>query len=129
MEQNKNVVGWFEIPVTDMERAIKFYEEILGIILYRNQFGPLDMAWFQMDETGNGAPGSLVYYPDQYKPSADGVLIYFTSPSGDVSQELARVEKAGGKLLRPKTLISEDVGYMGLFFDTEGNKIAIHSRK
>jgi len=129
MEQKKNVVGWFEIPVINMERAIRFYEETLCIKLYRNQFGPLDMAWFQMEETGNGSPGSLVYYPDQYKPSAEGVLIYFTSPSGDVSRELERVEKAGGKLLRPKTLISEDVGYMGLFIDTEGNRIAVHSRK
>jgi predicted enzyme related to lactoylglutathione lyase len=57
------------------------------------------------------------------------VQLYFTSPSGDAANELARVEGAGGKLLQPKTLISEDVGYYGLLLDTEGNRIAVHSIK
>jgi len=39
------------------------------------------------------------------------------------------VEKAGGRVLQPKTLINEDVGYMGLFLDTEGNRMAVHSRR
>ena len=63
------------------------------------------------------------------KLSADGVQIYFTSPSGDAAKELSKVENAGGNLLRPKTLISEDVGYYGLLLDTEGNRIAVHSRE
>jgi predicted enzyme related to lactoylglutathione lyase len=89
--------------------------------------GSLEMAWFPWIEDAVGSPGSLVYQEDFFKPSADGVQIYFTSPSGDATNELARVEKAGGKLLRPKTLISEEVGYYGLILDTEGNRIAIHS--
>jgi predicted enzyme related to lactoylglutathione lyase len=124
-----NVVGWFEIPVSDMERAMKFYETILGISLSRQQMGPLDMAMFPMIEKGLGAAGSLVRHPDHYQPSQSGVLIYLTPPSGDLSIELGRVAGAGGKVLREKTLISPDVGYMGLFVDTEGNRIAIHSRE
>lgn len=129
MGEKKNVVGWFEIPVIEMDRAMKFYQEVLGIKIYRHTLGPLDMAWFQENEAGEGSPGSLVCYPEFYKPSVDGTLIYFTSPSGDCGNELARVEKAGGKLIRDKRLISEDVGYMGLLIDSEGNRIAIHSRK
>jgi predicted enzyme related to lactoylglutathione lyase len=129
MAKRKNVVGWFEIPVTNMDRAMKFYEEVMDIRLYRHTLGPLDMAWFQEDESGEGSPGSLVCHPEFYKPSTDGTLIYFTSPSGDCKNELDRVEKAGGKLLRGSTLISEDVGYMGLLIDSEGNRVAIHSRK
>jgi predicted enzyme related to lactoylglutathione lyase len=87
------------------------------------------MAWFPWIEDAVGAPGSLVQMEESYKPSMDGVLIYFTSPSGDVDNEMARVEQAGGKLLLPKTHISEDVGFYGLFLDTEGIRIAIHSRQ
>ncbi len=129
MHMDKNVVGWFEIPVSDMDRAIRFYEQVLDLKLERHPMGPLDMAWFPFTETGIGAPGSLVYHPDHYRPSADGSLIYFTARSGDLAVELGRVEKAGGRVLQPKTLINEDVGYMGLFLDTEGNRMAVHSRR
>jgi uncharacterized protein len=123
-----NAVGWFEIPVLDMERAIAFYQKVFDVELQRNQMGDLDMAWFPMIEDSMGAPGSLVYKEDAYKPSMDGVLIYFTAHSGDAANELSRVEAAGGQVLLPKTLISEDAGYMGVIRDTEGNRIAIHSR-
>lgn len=123
-----NIVGWFEIPVENMERAMKFYETVLDIKLERHQFGQEDMAWFPFIETGLGASGSLVKHTE-YKPSDKGVLIYITPPSGDLSNELSRVEKAGGKVLLEKKLITEDIGYMGLFLDTEGNRIGIHSRK
>lgn len=126
---DKNVVGWFEIPVLDLDRSRKFYEVVLGLKLECHTMGPLEMAWFPWIEDAVGSPGSLVQQEEFYKPSADGVQIYFTSPSGDTANELARVEPAGGKLLRPKTLISEDVGYYGLLLDTEGNSIAIHSLK
>ena len=126
---NQNVVGWFEIPVTDMERAIQFYETVFDLKLSRHLLGPLDMAWFPAVENGSGSPGSLVSNQRAYKPSQDGVLIYFTAHSGDVSNELARVEKAGGKILLPRTQISEEVGFMALISDSEGNRIALHSRK
>lgn len=123
-----NVVGWFEVPVTNMERAIKFYETVFDFKLERHQMGPLDMAWFPWKEDGLGAPGSLVKN-ENYKPSTDGTLVYFTAHSGDLANELARVESAGGKVLLPKRLISEDYGYMALCLDTEGNRIALHSRQ
>lgn len=124
-----NAVGWFEIPVNDMERAMAFYEKVLDLKMQRNQMGPLDMAWFPWIETGAGSPGSLVYHADFYKPSADGVLIYLTAHSGDLDNELARVEAAGGKVLQPKTHISEEYGFMALLLDSEGNRVALHSRQ
>jgi predicted enzyme related to lactoylglutathione lyase len=129
MEIQHNVVGWFEIPVLDMDRAIKFYETVTGLKLTRHQMGPLEMAWFPWIEKGMGASGSLVSLKEAYKPCRDGILIYLTAFSGDVAIELSRVEAAGGKILERKKLISEDVGYMGLFIDPEGNRIALHSRK
>jgi hypothetical protein len=73
--------------------------------------------------------GSLVYSPGNYKPSTNGVLVYITPPSGDLAIELSRVKEAGGQVIMDKTLISDDIGYMGLFIDSEGNRMAIHSRQ
>jgi len=128
VELKRNVVGWFEIPVSDMERAIKFYEAVFNFELERHKMGELDMAWFPFADVP-GAPGTLVSHKEFYKPSSDGVLIYFTCHSGDLNNELARLEAAGGKVLMSKKLISQDVGYMALCTDTEGNRIALHSRK
>ncbi len=131
MEITQNVVGWFEIPVKDMERAMKFYETVLNVKLDRHQMGPFDMAWFPFPkkEAASGAAGSLVYHEELYETSAAGVLVYFSSLSGDLDNELSRVEAAGGKILSPKTLITEDIGYMGMILDTEGNRVAFHSKK
>jgi len=128
MELKNNVVGWFEIPVHDMERAVRFYETVFDVKLQREKMDSLDMAWFPWIETGMGAGGSLVYAPEFYKPSDSGVLVYFTAQSGDLINELSRVEAAGGKIHKKKTLIKEDIGYMAVVMDTEGNMIALHSR-
>lgn len=129
MKITHNVVGWFEIPVTNMDRAIQFYETVLGISLDKQQVGAAEMAWFPSMETAVGAPGALIYQPDHYTPSSQGTLVYFTAFSGDLSNELGKVESAGGKIQMPKTEISPDIGFMGVFVDTEGNRVALHSRK
>ena len=122
-----NAVGWFEVPVTDMERAIKFYETVFELKLERHTMGELDMAWWPGTESAPGAGGSLVFHPAWYTPSLTGVLVYFTAPSGDLNNELSRVQKAGGEILIPRRQISEEYGYMALIVDTEGNRIALHS--
>lgn len=124
-----NMVGWFEIPVHKMERAIAFYEKVLDLKLDRNTMDPLDMAWFPFATEGSGSGGTLVHFPAAYKPSTDGVLVYLTAHSGDLANELSRIEEAGGKVLQGKTQISEEHGYMALFIDSEGNRLALHSRE
>lgn len=128
MQITHNVVGWFEIPVEDMDRAIRFYETVFGFTLERHQMGPLDMAWFPSVDNSIGSGGTLVKHPEYYKPSSDGILVYFTAFSGDLANELSRVEAAGGKVVHEKALIAEDIGYMAMFIDSEGNRVALHSR-
>ncbi len=123
-----NILGWFEIPVKDMDRAMKFYESVFDIKLQRQKMNTLDMAWFPWKEEAPGAPGSLVYNEEFYTPSEKGVLIYLTTPTGDLNKDLSGIEEAGGKVMIPRTHIAEDVGYMAVFMDTEGNRIALHSR-
>lgn len=123
-----NAVGWFEIPVTDMDRAVKFYETALGYKLERHPMGPLEMAWFPMHGEAKGASGSLVKYPEAYKPSQDGVLIYFTSPTSNLNVDCEKVKAAGGQVTVQPKQISPDYGYMCVILDSEGNRIALHSR-
>lgn len=123
-----NMVGWFEIPVEDMDRAKAFYEAVFQVGIQVHDMGDTKMGWFPWNHEKPGAAGTLIQNKDWYRPSnVAGVLIYFNSE--DVQNELDRVEAAGGRILKPKTQISPDVGYMALFLDTEGNRIALHSRK
>jgi predicted enzyme related to lactoylglutathione lyase len=128
---NSQMVGWFEVPVLDMDRAVKFYNSVFNIVIKVQQFGPTAMGWFPFseDENAKGASGTLIHNPAHYTPSEQGPLLYFTSRSGDINDELGRIEAAGGEILRTKTQISEDHGYMALFKDSEGNRIALHSLK
>ena len=123
----KNVVGWFEIPVSDIDRAIKFYEDVFGYKLEKREMGPLNMALFPggPNSEKSGAAGSLMQYDRFYKPSKEGALLYFNSPSGDLQNELDKVEKNGGEIVIQKTQITEEIGYMGVFVDSEGNHIAL----
>ena len=128
---NSQMVGWFEIPVLNMERAIQFYNKVFNIEIKAQQFGPTAMGWFPFadNQEAKGSAGTLIHNPEHYKPSDQGTLIYFTSRSGDLNDELGRIEAAGGTILKVKTQISEEHGFMGLFLDTEGNRIALHSLK
>ena len=74
-----------------------------------------------------GVGGALVDSGGFHKPSAtEGPLIYLNA-NPDVNLVLNRIEPAGGKILIPKTEISPEYGHMGVFMDTEGNRIAVHS--
>ncbi len=125
MEKPRNPVGWFEIPVTDMKRAVAFYEGVFGQKLSVNEVGTDLMAWFPMVNDTYGGTGSLVKR-DGFTPSTIGVLIYFTAP--DIDGTLRKIMDLGGKILQPTTDIGE-YGYVAYFLDTEGNRIALHRIK
>jgi predicted enzyme related to lactoylglutathione lyase len=119
-------IGWFEVPVQNMDRAIAFYEKAFDCKLSKQEMGDLVMAWFPWDQEKLGAGGSLVLHKDFYKTSDfAGPLIYFSSENCEI--ELGRVEKAGGSVLINKKMIAPDIGYVGVFLDSEGNRIAVHS--
>ena len=120
-----NMVGWFEIPVNDMDRAKAFYEAVFKVDIQIVDFGGMLMGWFPYEEGKEGA-GTLIKQ-DTYIPSQEGTLVYFICE--DVQNELDRIEAAGGKLYQPKTQISPEHGFMAAFIDTEGNRVALHSRK
>lgn len=119
-----DAISWFEIPVADFDRARKFYGEIYGKELHTMDMPGLKMALIPM-ESREGVGGALVY-GESYEPSAKGSMVYLNA-GNDLNDMLGRVEKAGGKILINKTLISPEIGYMALLLDSEGNRVALHS--
>jgi len=123
----KNAISWFEIPTTDIERAQAFYETIFNIKLAPFETDNFKMRMFPIDDPKTGIGGALSYAEGFYNPSAtDGPLVYLNA-NPDVQIVLDRIEKAGGKVVVPKTQISADYGHMAVFIDSEGNRIALHS--
>lgn len=127
MTAQENSLNWFEISVTDINRAKKFYESIFGIELPVQEMMGMKMAFFPSEDMNGKVSGSLVEGP-MHKPSADGAKIYLNG-NPDLANALSKVEAAGGKVLVPKTKISDEVGFMAFFSDTEGNTVALHSNK
>jgi uncharacterized protein len=122
-----NAISWFEIGVTDLDRATKFYEQIFGISLIPMDMPNIKMRMFPVDDPMTGIGGALVDSGGFHKPSGtDGVLIYLNG-NPDVDNVLSKVEEAGGKVMVPKTEISPEYGFMAVFIDSEGNRIGLHS--
>lgn len=123
----QHAISWFEIPATDIDRATKFYEAIFNIKLNPLDLPNIKMRMFPLDDPMNGVGGAVVDSGGFHKPSVtDGPLIYLNG-NPDVQNVLSKVEAAGGKIMVPKTQISEEYGYMAVFIDTESNRIALHS--
>ena len=120
----QGMITWFEIPVLDFERAKTFYECVLGKKIHTYEMGGVQHGFWEHSPSVIG--GALVQ--DELKPSKDGVLVYFNGGL-DLSTILNKVEGSGGKVVLPKTQISPEIGFMAKFEDTEGNILALHSRR
>ncbi len=119
----KSHIALFEIPATDISRAINFYQAILDINIEKVEMPGMEMGIFPYE--GQMVTGVIVK-GEGYKPSADGVTIYLNA--GDNLQTvLDKVEKNGGKILLPKTAHADNSGFFALFLDTEGNRLGLNS--
>lgn len=121
----RNIAVWFEIPVKEMERARLFYSNVLGYDMPVQDMGGVLMAFFPM--AGHGNSGALIR-GDGYEPCERGTVVYLNAGE-DLAESLERIEPAGGKIVVPKTMITEEYGHFALFQDTEGNLVGLHSMK
>lgn len=119
----KNFVSWFEIPAVNFERAVKFYEDIYGIQLESHEGKGFKMAYFP----AQGGIGGAIICGEGSVPSDTGSLIYLNG-GDDLQLILDRIPHAGGRILLEKQTISEEAGCFALFIDSEGNKMALHSK-
>ena len=117
------MLNWFELPVSDFQRAKQFYEQILNIRMDTEDAGAYKMGFFPFQ---NGKPAGCITHGYGCIPDNTGTLIYLNG-NPDLSIILERVEAAGGKILLPKTAVGANFGYFAHFEDTEGNKVGLHS--
>lgn len=120
-----NALNWFEIPVSDFERAKNFYSAIFAYDMPTTTMGQKQLGFFPMER---GLVGGAIVKAPGYTPSETGTLVYLNCGE-DLTPYLNRIEAAGGKVLSGKTIISSEIGYWSLFSDTEGNRVALHSIK
>ncbi|MDN4480599.1 VOC family protein [Demequina muriae] len=118
-----NTLTWFEIPVTDLERATAFYRSVL-----KAEFSPEDDGEGHRKsifETDSGVSGALSHGAD-WVPSESGTMVYFDA-NPDLAPVLDRVTQAGGEVVEPKQEVGGDHGYWARFRDTEGNIVGLLS--
>ncbi len=116
-------VAIFEIPATDITRAISFYEKILDLKIEKMEFPGMEMGLLPFE---NQVVTGVIMQGEGYKPSADGVTVYLNC-GNDLQKVLDKVESNGGKIIIPKTPHADEVGFFAIFMDSEGNKMGLHS--
>jgi len=116
-----NPVGYFEIPVTDLERAMNFYGQVFGYDFVVEEIHGNRMALFPFSKEGTGVSGALAQ-GEIYRPSLEGSLVYFSVQS--IDETIRKAEKAGGSTLFPKTQAGE-YGFVAELKDSEGNRIGL----
>ncbi|MGB0372264.1 MAG: VOC family protein [Opitutales bacterium] len=133
MSIERNPVAWFEIYVSDLDRAKAFYEKTFEIELTElpapeaEGVPPVKMLAFpsSQEEFLPGAAGAICYM-EGVEPKTGGTLVYFSCKDCAYNANLA--ENAGGKLLAPKFSIGQ-YGFISMVEDSEGNTIGLHSQE
>ncbi|MEC5325722.1 VOC family protein [Aurantimonas sp. A3-2-R12] len=119
----RNFVVWFDIPVRDLDRSVKFYAEVIATDLAVVEGAPGRQANFPF---APGIASGSLRENKEHKPGATGTMVYLDG-GDDLSVPLARVEAAGGTVIKGKTAIGPN-GFMAIFKDCDGNTVALHSR-
>jgi len=120
-----SALTWFEIPVADLARAKRFYGNVLKTELREETIGSQSMAIFPY---GEGGVGGALIAGRQFVPNPDGAVVYLDA-GGDLDGAIERVQAEGGKVVMGRTLITEAIGSIAWFVDTEGNRVALHSHQ
>ena len=113
----------FEIPATDFNRAIRFYHTIFDFQIEEMEMPEMQMGVLPYE---NQMVTGLIIKAQGYKPSSEGVTIYFQG-GDDLQTKLDKVEINGGRVLIQKTRHADESGYFAVFLDSEGNKIGLNS--
>jgi predicted enzyme related to lactoylglutathione lyase len=119
----RHQVTWFDIPVCDIDRAVRFYSAVLGAPLKKEQAGP--GAAVAILPHGDGSIGGSLVQNIDTKPSRSGPLLYLNT-HGRLDEALEAVESYGGEVLSGRHSIAP-FGFRAIILDSEGNRLALHS--
>ena len=117
-----NQIVWCDIPVLDLDRAVKFYSAVLGAEVKKEEFPGATMGVLPHND---GEVGGCLYTSPEQKPSDTGVMIYLNA-NGRLDDALSAVLAHGGKIVQPKQPIGS-YGFRAIVLDSEGNRSALHS--
>lgn len=130
IDESTNVITWFEIPVSDIDRARAFYETILDIKMTKPNVGNEEAVFFPYDpnvvQATSGRVTGILNKSATNSPSGNGTVVYINA-SPDIQTVLDRVEAAGGKIIVPRTRIP--AGNIAIIMDSEGNKVGLHAEQ
>lgn len=130
IDEQTNILTWFEIPVTDIDRAQRFYETILDIEMVRLRDAEDEAAFFPFDpsiiQATSGRVTGVLSKSDRNSPSSSGTVVYINA-SPDIQAVLDKVEGAGGKVISPKIQIPP--GLIAVIIDSEGNRVGLHAEQ
>lgn len=130
IDSETNILTWFEIPVSDLQRAKKFYETILDIEMVIRTDGAGEAVFFPYDPTiiqaTSGRVTGVLSKSTGNSPSDNGTMVYINA-SPYIEDVLEKVEQTGGKIIMPKTEIN--AGFIAVIIDSEGNKVGLHSEQ
>lgn len=118
-----SLVSIFEIPATDISRAIDFYQNILEMEIERMDFPGMEMGLMPYE---NQMVTGVIMKGEGYQPSAEGVLLYLNG-GDDLQSILDKVMANGGEIVVPKTPHADESGFFAIFLDSEGNRMGLHS--
>ena len=114
-----HAVVWFDVPVTDLDRAVRFYSGVLGRSI-KNEFPD-----FAVLAHGDSEVAGCLVRKRGDLPSEGGPLLYFSVP-GRLDEAVRLVPELGGKVIEPNHPIGP-FGFRAIVLDSEGNRIALHS--
>ena len=119
-----NQIVWVDIPVLDLDRAIRFYSAVLGAEVTKQEYPGMTIAL--LPDADSGDVSGCLFTQDDEKPSDRGLLVYLNA-QGRLDEAVSAVEPSGGKVLKPRHAIGPH-GYRAVILDSEGNRLALHSR-
>ena len=120
-----SAIHWFEIPVTQLERAQRFYETVLACQMRREPMGPSEGAVFPYSPD-DGVGGALMCGPTAGVPSASGTMVYLDG-GASLQVTLDRVAAAGGQVALPVQALPPGMGYFAHIVDPDGNRVGLHA--
>ena len=76
------IINWFQIPATKLDRAVKFYGDILNASFHQMEDKMCKHAFFARNPQETSTTGGEIFEDGRSKPSGDGVRIYLDAPGG-----------------------------------------------
>ena len=117
-----NQIVWCDIPVIDLDRAVKFYTAVLGQAVKKQEFSGMTIGILPHSD---GEVGACLFTSEEEKPSGNGAMIYLNA-NGRLDEAIGAVAPNGGKVVKPKHPVGP-FGFRAVVIDSEGNRVALHS--